>query len=134
MTINRALAIANRFPHDFTIQYPPRREYSRDYFQAQPDPVEISRLVTAAPTLLLYVHVPFCAARCSYCNFAIDLQKDRGYHARYVTGLRQQLASLDSRLRAETKVQGIDIGGGTPTILDDDLLAGLLQQLYFAQS
>ena len=129
MTINRALAIANRFPHDFTIQYPPRREYFRDYFQARPDPVEISRLVTAAPNLLLYVHVPFCAARCSYCNFAIDLQQDRGYHARYVAGLRQQLASLDSRLPAETKVQGIDIGGGTPTILDDDLLAGLLQQL-----
>lgn len=126
---DRAVKLASRFPYDFTIQYPPRREYFREHFRARPEPGELSKLVGAATKLLLYVHVPFCAARCSYCNFAIDLRPDRSVHARYVAGVQRQLSAVYERLAADAEVPGIDIGGGTPTILDDDLLADLLRSI-----
>jgi len=113
--IERALTCAARAPHQFTVQYPPSRDYFRAHFRAP-----IDRAAFAAARLL-YVHVPFCAARCAYCNFAIDVRADEDRRARYVDGL---LAALET-LPAHTGVDGVDVGGGTPTLLALDPLRRL---------
>jgi oxygen-independent coproporphyrinogen-3 oxidase len=120
-----ALELAARRPHDFTIQYPPNREYFREHFRAPPGPPGPIR----ARTLLLYVHVPFCEARCSYCNFAIDTRRDETLHSQYVEALVVQLDRLSERVAPETRIGGIDIGGGTPTLLSERLLARLVNAL-----
>ncbi len=115
----RSLAetLAEAYPHDFTLQYPPRREYFQERFRARA-PVSIDRLARG----LLYVHVPFCARKCSYCNFAVDVDPDAARMERYVAAVEKRLEAI-----AIDDVLGIDIGGGTPTRLPKALLARLLR-------
>lgn len=129
MKFERALSLAERFPHDFTLQYPPRREYFQARFRASSDPQELAQRIGASPELLLYVHVPFCAAKCSYCNFAVDLRAGGNVHRTYVDALGKQLQALEPLLGDDVHIPGIDIGGGTPTILDAGLLKQLIQWL-----
>lgn len=71
----------------------------------------------------LYVHVPFCEAKCGYCDFYSVAAKDRA-----TAPLVDQLArELDFRLAAPPHpVRTVFCGGGTPTILPQDELGSLL--------
>jgi len=70
----------------------------------------------------LYISVPFCRTKCSYCNFASDVFS-RSAHENYVTrviediGNARQLASQLGGSLDET-ADSIYVGGGTPSILD----------------
>lgn len=127
--IRTLLTLAERFPHTFTIQYPPSREFFRAHFRAALPQNPVEELLEKQRELLLYVHVPFCEAKCYYCNFAVDLRRDAELHRRYVTALCAQLAALDRALPASISIAGIDIGGGTPTLLSESLLDELLRAL-----
>jgi oxygen-independent coproporphyrinogen III oxidase len=70
----------------------------------------------------LYVHVPFCAHRCGYCDF-VTVTGHEAVHAEYVDALLAELRRYD--VAPET----IYIGGGTPSLLDDRLLHRLLDAL-----
>jgi len=78
----------------------------------------------------LYLHVPFCGAICSYCHFARTAEHDADLRARTVAAMvreldlrRQRCAVLrDSARRVRTAY----VGGGTPSLLEPDLFAGLL--------
>ncbi len=70
----------------------------------------------------LYISVPFCRTKCSYCNFASDVFSKSAYES-YVVRLLEDPAnarSLASNLRCELPedVDSIYLGGGTPSILD----------------
>jgi oxygen-independent coproporphyrinogen-3 oxidase len=70
----------------------------------------------------LYVHVPFCAHRCGYCDF-VTVTGHEDLRARYVDALVAELGRVDA-------VPGtIFVGGGTPSILADRELARLLAAL-----
>ncbi len=76
----------------------------------------------------LYVHIPFCARRCPYCDFAIHIGADKNFVARYVAALERELRLvLQSSARDERKLTSLFFGGGTPTFLDAKILASLLQ-------
>lgn len=72
----------------------------------------------------LYVHVPFCAARCSYCAFVT--WTDRG---------EQEGAYVDALLReVETRVAGLTLdtvyfGGGTPSLVDPSRLRAVMDRV-----
>lgn len=68
----------------------------------------------------LYVHVPFCRARCAYCDFNSYAGLEDLY-AGYVQALAREMAAAGPR-RAGT----VYIGGGTPTVLPLALLAEIL--------
>ncbi len=63
------------------------------------------------PELALYVHVPFCASRCGYCDF-YSLVAAPEIRERYVEALLRQIRSL-GRLSLRT----VYFGGGTPSLL-----------------
>ena len=74
----------------------------------------------------VYVHLPFCAHRCGYCDFVTAVGR-RDQHEAYVDAL---LAELE--LEAELLAPGIGtvfLGGGTPTFTATDALARLLAAL-----
>jgi len=90
-------------------------------------------------TLSAYVHIPFCASRCGYCDFntytAAELQRDGTsitavtYPDRVVSEvnwLRQANASDDR------KISTVFFGGGTPTLIDSSELVRILQSLKAA--
>src|SRR5438552_135912 len=102
MSFLRTVALADRFPHDFTIQYPPRREFFQERYRGQPDPADLRSI----RRFLLYIHVPFCEAKCHYCNFAVDTRLEPSLHARYVQALVRQLDRLSDLLPPEAVVAG----------------------------
>lgn len=67
------------------------------------------------PTRHVYVHVPFCARRCSYCDFAIAV-RHRVPSDEYVQALAREL-DLRALGTTETTVDTIYLGGGTPSLL-----------------
>jgi oxygen-independent coproporphyrinogen-3 oxidase len=80
-------------------------------------------------TLGIYVSVPFCRSKCTYCNFASGVYP-AGEHARYVDRLAEDLAAAAgwaARLGAEMprRVDTIYLGGGTPSLLEPELLERL---------
>ena len=68
-----------------------------------------------------YVHVPFCAHKCGYCDFASVAGFDH-LSDRYLTSLEREMAAIGE----PTEVETIFVGGGTPTRLDADSLERLL--------
>ena len=73
-------------------------------------------------SLGLYVSVPFCRTKCSYCNFASDVFS-RAVFERYVERVSTDVhraAEIAGQMGAvfERSVDSIFLGGGTPTILD----------------
>ena len=128
--ILRAFRMARSSPWDFTIQYPPRREYFQENFRAS-DEAEFDPTIAFGDgvPLLLYLHIPFCAQRCSYCNFAVDLGGTESRMASYAQALEDQLERAFDAGLGRTDIRGIDIGGGTPTLLTTDQLTSLRGRL-----
>lgn len=121
------LRFVEAHPHDFTIQYPVRREYFLQNFRKTPAP-RARDWLSDAPEALLYLHVPFCEAKCFYCNFAVDVSPDEQVHAGYVDALLRELAQHADWL-SRTRIRGIDIGGGTPTRLPAKQLERICQAI-----
>ena len=74
----------------------------------------------------LYVHLPFCAHRCGYCDFVTVVGR-RGQHHAYVDALLREL-ELESAVLARP-LETIFVGGGTPTFLQPETLRRLLTAL-----
>jgi oxygen-independent coproporphyrinogen-3 oxidase len=74
----------------------------------------------------LYVHLPFCAHRCGYCDFVTVVGR-RGQHAAYVDGLLAEL-ELERELLAP-ELETVFLGGGTPTFTEPRELERLLTGL-----
>jgi oxygen-independent coproporphyrinogen-3 oxidase len=74
----------------------------------------------------LYIHLPFCAHRCGYCDF-VTVTGHVGEHSPYADGLLAELALERHLLAAE--VETVFLGGGTPTFTEPAALARLLAAL-----
>ena len=82
--------------------------------------------MTARSVRHLYVHLPFCAHRCGYCDFVTVVGR-RGQHGSYVDALLGELAR-EGGVLAE-RVETVFLGGGTPTFTDSSDLVRLLDAL-----
>ncbi|MGH7520935.1 MAG: radical SAM family heme chaperone HemW [Gemmatimonadales bacterium] len=71
----------------------------------------------------LYLHVPFCVRRCSYCDFSIAVRK-RIPVRDYVDAVLEEADSLKL-----ADLETIYFGGGTPSLLPPEAIATLLQEL-----
>jgi oxygen-independent coproporphyrinogen-3 oxidase len=78
----------------------------------------------------LYVHLPFCAHRCGYCDF-VTVTGWSGSHDAYVDALLREL-ELERGLLAD-EVETIFLGGGTPTFTEPRALVRLLSELPAAR-
>jgi oxygen-independent coproporphyrinogen-3 oxidase len=71
-----------------------------------------------------YIHIPFCAHHCGYCDFAIAVGKDAQMDL-YLEALGKELSLLGTPQRVET----LFLGGGTPTYLGTKQLEVLLRTI-----
>jgi oxygen-independent coproporphyrinogen-3 oxidase len=74
----------------------------------------------------LYVHIPFCTSRCSYCDFATGLYESE-LAGRYVRAVIQEIRSSNF---AGQRVDTIYFGGGTPSLLTPSQLDRILSALF----
>ncbi len=77
----------------------------------------------------IYVHVPFCARRCSYCDFSIAVRK-RIPAERYVATVAAELNLRRSQgAWDDTPLETLYFGGGTPSLLPAENLSVLIELL-----
>ncbi|GLZ39617.1 radical SAM family heme chaperone HemW [Actinokineospora sp. NBRC 105648] len=77
----------------------------------------------------VYVHVPFCATRCGYCDFNTYTPGELGSSASpasWLEGLRRELDLAAHVLGSAPRVDTLFVGGGTPSLLGADGLAEVL--------
>ncbi|WP_283694340.1 radical SAM family heme chaperone HemW [Clostridium perfringens] len=75
----------------------------------------------------LYIHIPFCAQKCLYCDFPSFARKDHLRKA-YIEALNKEIISLREKLN-NLEINTIFIGGGTPSGLEAHELECLLKEV-----
>lgn len=75
-------------------------------------------------SLALYIHWPFCAAKCPYCDFNSHV-RERTDHARFRDALRRELAHEAARA-GRRPLSSIFFGGGTPSLMEPETVAALI--------
>ena len=81
----------------------------------------------------VYIHIPYCIQRCSYCDFATYVQSEILVPERYVALVKEEIPlrkhyfglSQDT----EKKLNTVYFGGGTPSLISSDLIVGLISEL-----
>lgn len=79
-----------------------------------------------APGFGVYLHWPFCAAKCPYCDFNSHVRFDPPDQKRYAAAFARELAFMRQRT-GPRPVKSIFIGGGTPSLMDPATVGALLE-------
>ena len=91
--------------------------YQAPYLDADPD------------TYSLYVHIPFCISRCSYCSFPSDITGEgSGLCDDYLDALKKEI-DMVAYLNAGRRCDTVYIGGGTPSVLSASQTVRLLDMI-----
>ncbi|HOB71873.1 MAG TPA: coproporphyrinogen III oxidase, partial [bacterium] len=73
----------------------------------------------------IYIHIPFCVKRCSYCDFYSEVIKDleimRIYGDKVISELIERFDELIG-----TEIVSLYVGGGTPSVMDEEFFSDLL--------
>ncbi len=75
----------------------------------------------------LYVHIPFCEKKCIYCDF-YSIESFRQYDS-FLDALHREIAMRADVLPHDIRFHSIFFGGGTPSLLTDVQLGGVLEAL-----
>jgi oxygen-independent coproporphyrinogen-3 oxidase len=112
----------------FVFQYPPFATMHPD--TASDFVADMNEPSANDEGIQLYLHIPFCRVRCTFCYYNVVPNSFRAIVNPYVESLHKEI-DLISRLPAlqGRKVETIYFGGGTPTYLQDDQLRALITQL-----
>lgn len=90
----------------------------------------VSRAFDGIDDLCLYAHIPFCEVRCAYCEYTVvgknELSQSEAYMRRLNTELALYRDLLDTRRRT---IHGFDIGGGTPSFVEAESIAELVENV-----
>jgi oxygen-independent coproporphyrinogen-3 oxidase len=73
----------------------------------------------------VYVHWPFCAAKCPYCDFNSHVRHGGIDEARFAAALAREIAAIAARV-PERRVSSIFLGGGTPSLMTPQTVAAIL--------
>jgi oxygen-independent coproporphyrinogen-3 oxidase len=79
--------------------------------------------------LSLYVHIPFCHSLCYYCGCNKIVTRNEERVARYMEMLYREIEMQSELFDRSRKVEQLHFGGGTPTYLDKEQLAALMDHL-----
>ena len=77
--------------------------------------------------LALYIHIPFCVSKCSYCNFCSFVPKTEQF-TKYLNALKHEIQSRAKDLQNK-QIFSIYIGGGTPSILPKNAIIDLIETI-----
>ena len=77
--------------------------------------------------LSLYVHLPFCEHRCTFCGCNVVITQHRAVAEKYLTYLHREIREVARRLEKRRKVVQYHWGGGTPTYLSVEQMRDLQQ-------
>jgi oxygen-independent coproporphyrinogen-3 oxidase len=76
----------------------------------------------------VYLHWPFCAAKCPYCDFNSHVRHQPVDQARYIEAFRRELSHFRERT-GPRRVGSVFMGGGTPSLMDPATVGALLNEV-----
>lgn len=78
----------------------------------------------------VYLHIPFCRSRCSYCDFATVIYRSESEVERYVDALVKEILATGTRSGSDgvltRRIDTVYFGGGTPSLLSPDQIERIL--------
>lgn len=77
----------------------------------------------------IYIHIPFCKSKCSYCDFLSFVPKSEDEKNRYVDYLIKEI-NLYSKLYGKRCVDSIYFGGGTPSLIGTKNVNRIMEAIY----
>ncbi|MCB2082003.1 MAG: radical SAM family heme chaperone HemW, partial [Rickettsiales bacterium] len=83
--------------------------------------------MSAAP-IALYIHWPFCRKKCPYCDFNSHVPEQTPEAARWLEAYCREFDTLANRV-GERRIHSIFFGGGTPSLMPPEIVAGVLQHV-----
>ena len=81
----------------------------------------------------VYVHWPFCASKCPYCDFNSHVRHEPPDEARFLAAFRREIAHAAGRTPGRT-VSSVFFGGGTPSLMRPGTVAAILDAVAAAWS
>jgi oxygen-independent coproporphyrinogen-3 oxidase len=87
----------------------------------------VARPQANGSSLSLYVHIPFCRARCTYCACFVIVTGRQDVAERYAQTVCRELELVGSRVGSGAPARQFHLGGGTPTFLSRASIAALLE-------
>ena len=84
--------------------------------------------MTAEPGFGVYVHWPFCAAKCPYCDFNSHVRHKGVDQSRFLAAFRREIAHMAALAPGRT-VGSIFFGGGTPSLMAPETVGGILDAI-----
>jgi oxygen-independent coproporphyrinogen-3 oxidase len=92
---------------------------------------EVARAAWAGiEDLCLYVHVPFCETRCSFCEYTVVKREEAPAAAEYMDDLRREIELYRGALGdGARRLHGLDVGGGTPSFVPAEEIASVLERV-----
>ncbi len=88
--------------------------------------------MSAAPTTVrsVYVHAPFCARRCFYCDFAVQVRRAGGATEWLAAiGAELDLVASEGLFELAPTLDTLYVGGGTPSLLGVEAMQGLAERI-----
>ena len=76
----------------------------------------------------IYIHIPFCRSRCSYCDFATGIYEGT-LAARYVEALGKEIPNWQD-IESPAAIDTIYFGGGTPSLLSASQIEVILAAIH----
>ena len=131
-----ALALINQGLSENTIV-----EYYDEHYLTRKDKaklcIEVAKLEKAevngeTNTISVYIGMPFCPTRCSYCSFTSNsIVGCAGLVEPYLKALKHEIKSLSEYINLKSlKIQNVYFGGGTPTSISEDQFEELMKIIY----
>jgi oxygen-independent coproporphyrinogen-3 oxidase len=84
--------------------------------------------VVAGPGFGIYVHWPFCLAKCPYCDFNSHVRHEAPDEARFTRAIAAELAHVAGRTGARD-VTSVFFGGGTPSLMKPETVSTILETI-----
>ncbi|MBL7033895.1 MAG: oxygen-independent coproporphyrinogen III oxidase [Candidatus Delongbacteria bacterium] len=90
---------------------------------------ELASLSNSDRPVAVYLHLPYCRQRCLYCGCNSFITYDSERIASYLASLQREISQVAAALPQPVSYEWLHLGGGTPTHLPPNALAGLLDHL-----
>ncbi|HRN84978.1 MAG TPA: radical SAM family heme chaperone HemW [Hyphomicrobium sp.] len=94
-----------------------------------PRPQAPSSADDGSPGFGVYIHWPFCAQKCPYCDFNSHVRFGGWDEPRYLTAYKRELDHIAGLIAASPTVTSIFFGGGTPSLMQPATVAAILDHI-----
>jgi oxygen-independent coproporphyrinogen III oxidase len=113
----------------YTFQYPPLFSWKEKAAEEKVHSAWRKKMAKRNKYLGLYVHIPFCKTRCTYCRYFSKKLDNNKELNEFMVFLKKEIALLSPYFKKQ-KIHTLYIGGGTPSILSESQLKVFFDFLY----